>query len=64
MAVSVPKGQGRCTAFPVFLCLWGLHGEIPLSTMPLGDVAWGEDGQRGAPSPRLSGGLPAPGVTQ
>lgn len=53
MAVSVPKGQGRNTASPFPLRLRGLHGKIPLSAMPLGDVAWGEDGQRGTTTPIL-----------
>lgn len=51
MAVSVLKGQGRSTAFPVPLGLRGLHGKIPMSTMSLGDVAWGGNGQRGVPHP-------------
>lgn len=32
---SGPKGQGRSTVFPFPLWLRGLHGKIPLSTMPL-----------------------------
>lgn len=58
MAVSVPKGQGRNTGFPFPLWLRGLHGKIPLSTMPLA-IRLGRGRTMGSPHPDSASWLQA-----
>lgn len=58
VAVSVPQGEGAQNCAPRSPPAPGFAWENPLSTRPLGDVAWGEGG-RWEPSPQTPGRPPS-----